>query len=541
MRLANIALIACLAIPAARASQLTDAARDNDAARVQQLIKAGADVNARGPDGGTALLWAAHFADADLVRALLKAGADPSVANLFGATPISEAAEVGSAAIIEQLLKAGVDPNSTNPEGQQPLMVVARTGRTDAAEVLLRHGAEVDARESWGGQTALMWAASQGHPAMIELLLKHHADANAHGVARNWQRRVTVEPRKKIMADGGFTPLMYAARENCIECVGVLLAGGADIDDVDPDRVTSLNLALLNRHFDLAAALIEAGADVNKWDFAGRTPLYNAIDMNTPPPNSTQPIADKLTGLDIVDLLLARGADPNIQLKHRPEYRDGVYERGADIMLSVGATPLMRAARSADVPVMKLLLAHGAMVELPNQYGVTPFMVAAGTGFGVRATRGTRATEAMRIEALQLLLEHGAEINRRNLSQGRIEPAGEDNFLYRIRITYGNQRYIFSYVPPDGRIAMHGAAMNGWTEVVNFLAAHGSDIDTRGRDGKSALDLAAGNYEPEILVPPPDPFPETVAALEQLCEARQGCAFAAPTVAEAGLADRNAR
>jgi ankyrin repeat protein len=341
-----------------------------------------------------------------------------------------------------------------------------------------------------------------------------------------------VEPREKIMAEGGFTPLLYAAREGCVGCARHLIEGGADIDLGDPDRVSPLNLGLMNRHFDLARFLIETGAQIDRWDFAGRTPLYNAVDMNTPPAAADRPIDDETTALQIIEMLLDRGADPNIQLKHRPEYRQGVNERGADIMLTTGATPLLRAARAADTAAMGLLLEHGGIAELPNQYGVTPFMVAAGVGFGVRATRGVGVPEAQRIEALQMLLGAGAEINRRVINPGRIPPPELETFLYRIRIDSGNQRYLFSYVPPEGRIAMHGAAMNGWTEVVRFLAENGSDLDVRGDDGLTPLDLAAGNYEPEILVPPADPFPETMQLLEELCAERPGCSFTA--VADAG-------
>src|SRR5262249_45923888 len=140
-----------------------------------------------------------------------------------------------------------------------------------------------NATEAWGGQSALMWAASQSQPAMIKLLLEHGANADARGVTRQWERKVIAEPRPKDMNRGGFTPLIYAAREGCIECAKALIAGGADIDLGDPERVTPLNIALTNLHFDLAAYLIEAGADVNKWDLFGRSPLYMAADVSTLP------------------------------------------------------------------------------------------------------------------------------------------------------------------------------------------------------------------------------------------------------------------
>ncbi len=520
------------AAPAHAQSALADAARDGQTDAAIDLIRGGADVDERDGGGATALIWAAHRGDEELVRRLLRAGADPKAKTLLGATALAEAAATGDAPVIAALLKAGADPNETSREGQTALMAVARTGRLDAAQALLNAGADVNMAEGWGGQTALMWAASQGQPAMVQLLIEAGADLDTRGAVRDWQRRVTVEPRKKIMANGGFAALHYAARENCLECARHLIEAGADLNIPDPDRVSPLNLALYNRHFDVAALLIESGADVNFWDFAGRTPLYHAVDVNTPPFFADDPVDDELSAMDIVEMLLAAGADPNIQLKHRPEYRQGVTERGSDIMLSAGATPLLRASRAADLEAMRLLIDHGALVELPNQFGVTPFMVAAGVGFGVRATRGVGVPEARRIEAMEMLHAEGADINRRTLSQGRLAPPDQDNFLFRVQILQGNQRYILAYVPPDGRIALHGAAINGFTDAVRWLADHGSDIGVVGRDGLSAMDLAAGRYRAEYLAPPPEPFTETMELLEQLCAAEPGCSFDNPEAAE---------
>ena len=274
------ALAAVVAAPAFAAatqdSQLLEAAKSQDPETALYALKAGADARVREADGTTALHYAAHYGSAALVEQLLKAKADPNARNEFGSTPLAEAAALGDARVVALLLRAGADVESRNPEGQTALMAVARTGRVDAAKLLIKHGAQVNAKEAWGGQSALMWAAAQSQSEMVRLLVASHADVNARGSIREWQRRVTAEPRPKGMNRGGFTPLLYAAREGCIECAKALLAGKADVNLADPERSSPLLVALMNLHFDFAAYLIKAGADVDLWDLYGQTPLYVA-------------------------------------------------------------------------------------------------------------------------------------------------------------------------------------------------------------------------------------------------------------------------
>jgi ankyrin repeat protein len=321
-------------------STLIDAVKGKQHEAAVALIEKGADVRAREVDGTTALHYAAHYEDADLVKRLLKAGADVKAVNDYGATALSEAAVTGNPEIIKSLLAAGADAKATNKEGQTTLMVVARTGHVEAAKLLLKARVDVNATEQWGGQTALMWAAAQSQPQMVKLLIQHKADVNARAVVRDWQRRITAEGRPKDMNHGGLTPLLYAAREGCVECARELIKGGADIDLADPDGTTPLVLALTNMRFDLAAYLIKAGADINKWDFYGQTPLYVAVDLNTLPRGGRPdlPSTDNLSGYDVAAQLLAAGANPNPQLKLRPPYRNAVFDRGGDQVLSTGAT-----------------------------------------------------------------------------------------------------------------------------------------------------------------------------------------------------------
>src|SRR5690606_24400889 len=216
------------------------------------------------------------------------------------------------------LLGAGADPDSANPEGQTALMLVARTGNVEAARLLVRAGATVDARESWGEQTALMWAAARRHPEMVEFLLEQGADINARSKWRDYQRHITSEARAKSLDTGGLTPLLYAARENCIECVRVLIEHGVDVDLPDPDRVSPLLLSIMNSNWDIASQLIAAGADVNQWDIFGQAPLYAVSSRRE---NMNRVSIDPLnvaTGGDIMNALIERGANVNMQLFMRP-------------------------------------------------------------------------------------------------------------------------------------------------------------------------------------------------------------------------------
>jgi len=526
-RFAVLAL-ALLGTAASAAEQsLLEAAEAGDRTAALAALKTGDDVDARAADGTTALIWAAYNGDAELAERLIDAGADLDVKNEFGASALSEAAIGGYTAVIAALLARGAEPNLANPEGETPLMAVARTGNVEAAKLLLDAGADANAIELWGQQSALMWAAAQRQPAMMKLLIARGAQVDARGAVRNWERKVIREPRPKDMNQGGFTPLLYAAREGCIECAKELVAGGADLDLPDPHRVTPLNMALLNLHFDLAAYLIEAGADINKWDLYGRSPLYLAADMSTIPVMGNGamvvlPSMDKLKALDVARLLLDKGANVNAQLKRRPPYRNVPQDRGGDSILSMGATPLLRAARAGDTPMVQLLLEHGALVDLPSNQGVTPLMAAAGVEYGLRVTRGRNRTEEGVLTTMRALLDAGADIEARNF----VEPQGEaaahllviEQRLSDYRYDYRGRQVPSPRAVPH-RTALHGAAMKGFTSIVKFLGENGADLYAKDANGRTALDLALGDYNEQFLRQAAEPHEDTAAVLRELMAA----------------------
>jgi ankyrin repeat protein len=405
------------------------------------------DVNRRNADGSTPLQWAVYNGDVAEARRLLRAGANVSLANNYGATPMSLAAEVGNTEVLKVLLEAGANADSPNADGQTALMAVARTGKVDAARLLLDHGATVDAKEKFGGQTALMWASARRHPEMMQLLISKGADVNAASINRDYQRHVTAEGRPKNLDSGGLTPLLYAARENCVACVKVLLENRVDADLPDPDGVSPLHLAIMNANWDLARELILAGADVNLWNIFGEAPLFTAVDLRSRIDGGRASIdaPNKTSGLAIVTLLLERGADPNMQLFFKPaNTRSAINTRGA--------TPLIRAANNADLEVVKVLLAHGADATIPTADRQTP----------IHAVLSGRAPEPQALELIRLLQNAGTDVNVVALINHREE----------IR----------------GGTALHYAVRKRYKEVIKLLASYSIDMNAVDQDGLTALD-----------------------------------------------------
>lgn len=445
------------------------------------------DAHAKQKDGTTALHYAAHDGDIELATRLIKEGADVNARNDYGSTPMQEAAERGDAALIRLLLKAGASAESANDEGETALMTVARTGNVEAARLLIKAGAKVNAVEQWRGQTALMWAAAQGNPDMVRLLLKSGAKPDVVSFVRDWARKVTAEPRPQNRPPGGFTALLLAAREGCAPCAKALIDGGADINLTNPENITPLLMAILNARFDVAKVLIEAGADVNRWDVWGRAPLYSAIDYNTTPRGGRpdRPSADETLPLDVAKMLLDRGANPNMQLKLFPPYRSLGQDRGGDSILTVGTTPLLRAAKACDTAGAKLLLERGALPDLQNSLGATPLMVAAGIGWSTVDIRGRFRNEPQCIDTARLLVGAGASVNAAN----------------------GN-----------GQTALHGSAQLGWTQFVRFLASKGANLEVKDGRGATPLDIAMGRSGTtgRAGVAGAEAHPKTAAALREL-------------------------
>jgi ankyrin repeat protein len=426
-------------------------------------------------DGDTALHRAAYDDDLKTAIELVRSGADVKAANRYGITPLSLACTNGNGAMVELFLKAGADPNGAIPGGETALMTAARTGRLDAVKALLAAGADVHAKEEKRGQTALMWAAAEGHAEVVEELLKAGAD---------YRYRLST----------GFSPFLFAVREGRPDVVRVLLKAGADVNETIQTQQASgprpasgagvprpgnsaLHLAVVNGHFELAAMLLDAGANPNAAG-VGYTPLHIISVVRKPGGGDNDPAprgSGTMTSLELVKKFAKHGADLNARMTRR-------VSMGLTSLNTLGATPFLMAARSADAELMRTLASLGADPLLPNADNATPLIVAA--GLGTRSPGEDAGTETEVVEAVQVALDLGNDINA---------------------------------VDNNGETGMHGAAYKNLPAVVKLLAEKGANIEIWNRSNKhgwTPLTIAEGhrfgNFKPSAV---------TVAAFREVMTA----------------------
>ncbi|MDA2935181.1 ankyrin repeat domain-containing protein [Acidobacteria bacterium AH-259-D05] len=489
-----LSLLSVASVTAGNAPRLVDAVREGDREAVHFLLKEPTDVNASQADGTTALAWAVHRDEVEMVELLIDAGAHVNAANLYGVTPLSLACTNRNALIVEKLLKAGANPNSAQATGETPLMRCVRTGSAEGVKSLLVHGADVNSKTTERGQTALMWAAAQSDPAIVQMLVEHGADLHARsarlalytprvpdpaqfnptGVPVHQGYRETVYfPKFK----GGFTPLMFAAQAGNAESARILLAAGADVNEGTPEEGSPLVLASSNGREKVALLLLEKGADPKATDCYGMTALHWALQEGVVAMSGghteTDPFWVHPNMPELVKALLARGGDPNARIaRDFMPYHVHRFARGAQQeppqVSQAGATPFLLAAAGADIAAIRVLVEGGADPKVATFDGTTPLMVAAGMGvnLGMRGSDGV--TEEIRkkaLEAVRLAWELGGDVNA---------------------------------VDPDGRTAVHGAALYGLTEVIQFLADKGANLDAQDMWGQTAMSIALA--DPDGLV-----------------------------------------
>jgi ankyrin repeat protein len=549
----GLVLALSLGISAAE-SPVADAAARGDREAVKALLKSAADVNAAQGDGMTALHWASMNGDLELAQMLIFAGANVRATTRLGTyTPLYLASQQGRGKVIQALVKAGGDVKAGTPNGTTPLMVAAVSGEVDAVRALVEAGADVNGKDGVRGQTPLMYAAASNRAAVIEYLASKGADVKATnkvsdlanlsregagfggnpqgaipgggqggpgggapaaaarrapmaGVDRNYNLN------ELIVAHGGLTPLLYAARQGYHESSLALLKAGADVNQPSAgDKTTPLLMAIINGHFDLAKVFLDKGADANALSQQGVGPLYAVLNLEwAPKALYPQPQAHKqqqVGYLDLMKLLIDKGADVNARTRMKVWYSGYSFDlSGVD---EIGASVFWRAAYASDIAAMKLLVAAGADPSVPTikppgrqRFGdqteareavdksglppvpiggpsVTPLHAAAGVGYGegFGANSHRYAPTGMLAAVKYLVEELGADVNAAD---------------------------------HDGNTALHHAAARGDNEMILYLVSKGANVKAVDREGRTTVDMANGPVQ-RI-----QPFPETIALLEKL-------------------------
>ncbi len=474
-------LLAAASLLIAGDSPLADAAESLDRERVRELGTSPTDVNSAQVDGMTALHWASLHNDLDMAKLLVAAGAEVDASNRYGIRPLTLACINGNGALVELLLNAGADPNTALPGGETALMTAARTGRVGPVKALLAHGADTGAKvhgmgrtdgvganafnyrindptifdyETKPEQTALTWAAAEGHAEVLAELIRAGADFRAS-------------------LPSGFTPLLFAVRNGHLEAVKALVEAGEDVNRrIDPDpewrhmgygyklrpAAAALHVAVENGHFGVAAFLLEADADPNLADAVGYTALHAVPAMRRVPPGDANPPPDftgSLSSLDLVRKLAEHGADVNATMTG-----PGLINLGVAVL---GPTPLLAASQTADIALMKALVALGADPLVRDSANNTALMMA-----------GSRTgTEQEVARAIELLLDLGVDIDAVN---------------------------------DRGETAMHAAAYRDRGEPIRVLAARGASVDIWNREnrfGSTPLAIATGYRGPRSFRPQP--------------------------------------
>lgn len=483
-------LLPAISLAGPRDAQLADAARTMDRDEVRRLLGASADVSATQADGMTALHWAARNDDVETASLLLEAGADASAANRYGVTPLTFACTNGSARLVELLLEAGADPNTSLPGGETALMTASRTGKIGPVKMLLVRGANPRAtvhgmgRQEGAGanaflhrmrdptnfdyvtkseQTALIWAAAEGHADVVAELIEFGADF-----------RKTLE--------SGFTPLLFAARGGHLGVARVLVAAGVDpAQRVNPSAnwrlvgygaklrpgATAVHVAVENGNFELAAFLLDAGVDPNAAGEMGYTALHAVTNTRRVPPGDANPPPETtgdMTSLEFVRKLAALGVDLDQRMTGT-----GMINLGSRVL---GPTAFLAAVQNSDLEYMRTLLELGADPFQTGSSGTTALMLA-----GART-----GSEREVVQVMDLLLDLGIDIDAVN----------------------GN-----------GDTAMHTAANRDRAEPVKHLAAKGASVEVWNRPnryGSTPLQIASG-YQGERTI---RPSPKAAAAIREL-------------------------
>ena len=572
MSVAGVAIAFSVWLSAAPSSPVADAAQQGNREAVKSLLKQAADVNGAQGDGMTALHWAAMKNDAELAQTLLYAGANVRARTRLGDyTPLVLAAKNGNAAVLEPLIASGADVNGKTANGTTALMLAAASGNVDALKALVDHDADVNAVEPVRGLNAAMFAAASNRAAAIEFLAKHGADLKAtskivdlNNIDRNSYGGILFgnpapppapgpstgsgqapaqaaaglgqsQPNPQagrnvpggrgmgkagidrqyqlnelVSTQGGITALLFAARQGYLESAQALIDAGANVNQVSAgDKASPLLVATLNGHFDLAKYLLDRGANPNLAEDNGATPLYAVVNCEWAPkslyPQPRAYLNQKVTYLDLMTALLDKGADPNARLKKKVWYSGYSFDlSGVD---EIGATAFWRAAYASDVDAMKLLVAHGADANIPSMKGAGR----ARTADVERDVKDVSTTPPVPVGGPgipPLVAAAGSGYGEGFAANShRFAPGG---MMAAVKYLVEELHADVNAADHEGNTALHNAAARGDVEMIQYLVSKGANVKAVNREGKTTADMANGPVQ-RI-----QPWPEALALLEKL-------------------------
>jgi ankyrin repeat protein len=492
--------------------RLIDAVKNPDVKTANALVKAHADVNAKEPDGTTALHWAVEHDDVNLAKLLIGAGANVKATNDYGISPLTIACTNASAAMVDALLKAGADPNTIFSEGETALMTASRTGNVEVVKLLLNAGANPDAKEPNKGQTAMMWAAVEGHAAAVKALVEHEADF-------------------KAKATGGYDAIMYAVREGRTDVVKALLDAGVSVNEKTPEGTALLNLAIFNANYETAATLVQRGADVNIVDRQQGPPLANLMKVRRPGlcQNPCPKGTGTMSSLELAKVLMDHGEDVNAA--PTAGRGAGFESKGADITAHVGALKAEQAVKAdpkvsgdfykyaglfgqnggdgggnfqGNYNLSSLSAATQAAIAAANTVAVVDLDAPPPTT-GSELTLFQLALQNADVEMGKLLLDRGAQPNAPlkshktplmlaaglNVDRG-VSPGTNAEAFQLVQLVYELGFRDVNAVDDMGSTALHAAAQRGSKEIIQFLVDKGAKLDVTTTFGWTPLDFARG-------------------------------------------------
>jgi uncharacterized protein len=554
----HLFFVLCFAWASSHAApmDLVTAAKKQDWQTVRSLLTNENSINEAQGDGTTALAWTVYWDNLDTAKQLIDAGADVNAGNYLGVTPLILAARNNNPHIIAALLEAGADPNQATWSGETVLMTAARTGGTQSITHLLDHGAAINTQEVRRGQTALMWAISYDHPNVAKVLIDRGANVNL-------RTKQLAEPEEfspmlmegfgsnvTAIAKGGYSALMFAARQGDRVSASLILNKGVDVNEVSVEDGPALVIATAWGHADLAMDLLEWGADPNITDANGMTALHFTMrdglkvllglslikdkqvcgftegvpckDMAILNDEELAMIDDPRSNLEVIEgetkqidyqgynrkmlpgdnmhelaeALLARGADVNVAMKYPPPHMRIEHLTWVNL---ANATPSFLAAASQDQFAVEIMLEHGANTRVETEINHEVFSDQTskhddGNQIQGNATVFMAAVGMGRQKGLTVEQERAALAIAR-----RLVALGADV----------NEANIAGWTP------LHVAAFNGTNSLVRFLVDEGANINVMNGCGRTPLSLASGENTVGLLAAS-KPKPDTVKLLKEL-------------------------